>query len=393
MKIAQVTPYFHPHIGGVESHVRDLARKLLERGHEVDVITSAFDCSLPSGEIMDGVRIHRLPVRAIIAKTPIMKGMARLMTGRNYDVVHAHCPPPLADHQSGGFCHRNRVPFVLTYHCDMEIPIPGGKYIVALYAALFGRKTIRWSDAVICTTGSYAATSRSTWHMKVEVIPNAVDINEFHPDIDGSDIRERLGLGHRTMVLFVGRIVYHKGVETILRSAEHTSEDIHYVIVGEGNDRARLERMAREIDPLRFTFTGAVPREELPRYYAATDIFVLPSLSRLEAFGIVGLESMASGKPVILSTIPGVSEVITPGEEGVLFNSSSSTDLGRKIMHLHHHPEVRRMMGERGRTRVVRDYSMTAIARQVEEVYHRVLSGRETNGGEGRQYPEDRTAP
>ncbi|MCK4613810.1 MAG: glycosyltransferase family 4 protein, partial [Thermoplasmata archaeon] len=372
MRIAQITPYFHPHVGGVESHVRDLSRKLTELGHEVEVITSMFEPGLLETEKIDNFIIHRLPTLAIIAKTPILRSMKKFLMTRDFDVIHAHSPPPLACFSSAKCARKKGIPFVYTHHCDMEIPMRGGKYIVSLYCYLFERKTIRWSDALICTTHSYAATSRSTWDRDVDVIPNAVDVGFFRPDIDGSMIRKRHGLEDKTVVMFVGRIVHHKGIESLIMSARHTKEPIHYLVVGPGEDRERLERMASELDKERVTFTGPVPRKELPEYYAAADMLVLPSLSRLEAFGIVGLEALASGKPIILSRMPGLREVITPGVEGVYFEPSDAADLGRGIMGLHSSPELRERMGKKGRERVLRDYSMTKVAKEVEKVYQRV---------------------
>jgi len=376
VRIVQVTPYFHPHLGGVESHVRDLSRKLVELGHRVEVVTAMYEPGQSRMEEVDNFKVHRLPVRAIIAKTPLIKSMNKFLGSRKIDLIHAHSPPPLSNFYSSKFAYRNDIPFVYTYHCDMEIPIPGGKYLVSLYRYLYEKKTIRWSDAVICTTQSYAATSRSTWDRDVDVIPNAVDIKFFRPDIDGSRIRKQYNLQEKTVVMFLGRIVHHKGIESLIMSANHTTEPIHYLIVGTGDYQKRLERMAREVDPKRITFTGPVARNELPEYYSAADMLILPSLSRLEAFGIVGLEAMASGKTVILSRIPGVSEVIDSEQEGIIFEPSNAADLGKKIMELHEDPERRKRMGMRGRERVLRDYSMTTVAKKIEDVYKRVLETR-----------------
>lgn len=378
VRIAQITPYFHPHLGGVESHVRDLSRKLVDLGHEVEVITSMYESGLSNIEVLDNFTVHRLPTRAVIAKTPLISNMKGFLESRNYDIIHAHSPPPLTSYYSAKFCRKTGIPFIYTYHCDMEIPIAGGKYIVSLYRILFEKKTIRWSDALICTTQSYAATSRSTWDRSFDVIPNAVDIDFFRPGIDGTRIRERHHLQGKTIVMFVGRIVHHKGIESLIMSAKHTDDPIRYLIVGDGEDKERLMRMAREVDEERITFTGPVPREELLEYYAAADMLILPSLSRLEAFGIVGLEAMASGKPVVLSRIPGVSEVIDAEQEGVIFEPSDAVDLGKKIMYLHSQPKLRNSMGKRGRKRVLKDYSMAAVAKKVENLYHRVL---EKSGG------------
>ena len=373
VRIAQITPYFHPHLGGVESHVRDLSRKLVELGHEVDVLTSIYEPELLSEDFVDNFRVIRIPTRAVIAKTPLMTSLHQFLKQGNYDIIHAHSPPPLADHYSAKFAFKNNIPFIYTYHCDMEIPIPMGKYVVSLYRFLYEKKTIKWTDALICTTKSYAATSRSTWDRTVDVIPNAVDVQFFNPDIDGSKIRERHGLQGKTIVMFVGRIVHHKGIETLLLSANHTKDPVHYLIVGSGEDTDRLRRMSEEVDKDRITFTGPVPRNELPEYYGAADMLILPSLSRLEAFGIVGLEAMASAKPVILSRIPGVSEVIDHDQEGMIFDASDAEDLGQKIMKFHENPELRKTMGERGRKRVLNEYSMRKVAEKVEKVYHRIL--------------------
>jgi len=379
VKIAQITPYFHPHLGGVESHVRDLARKLTERGHEVHVITSRFEPDIPETEEMMGFFIHRLKPVAIIARTPIVPSIRTFLKLEDFDIIHAHSPPPLSSYYSASAAHKKGIPFVYTYHCDMEIPVPAGKYIVSLYRLLFERKTTRWASAIICTTNSYAATSRATWDREVDIIPNAVDATHFRPDVSGERVREKYGLKGKTVVLFVGRLVHHKGIETLLRSADYTEEPVHYLIVGKGYEFARLKRMAEEVDRERFIFTGPVSAEELPEFYAASDIFVLPSISRLEAFGIVGLEAMSSGKPVILSNIPGVREVITPGVEGVEFETASAEDMGKRIMELHSDSELRAEMGKRGRERVLRDYSWERVMKDIEALYLRVAKKKEMN--------------
>ncbi len=381
MRIAQVTPYFHPHLGGVESHVRDLSNKLTELGHEVEVITSRLEPGLPEKEKIDNFTVRRLPNLALIAKTPIIPSLGKYLMEEDFDVIHAHSPPPLACYWAAKSAHKRNVPFIYTYHCDMEIPIPGGKYIVSLYRHLFENKTIRYTDAIICTTSTYAATSRSTWDREVHVIPNAVDVEFFRPDIDGSRIRKKYGLENNTIVMFVGRLVHQKGIESLIMSAIYTKDPIRYLVVGIGDDSVRLKRMAEQVDSDRIIFTGKVPHKELPEYYAAADMLVLPSLSRLEAFGIVGLESMASAKPVILSRMPGLMEVINSGEEGVQFEPSDAKDLADQIKLLHRSPEMRKEMGERGRKRVLRDYSMRKIAKDIEGIFLKVLERKKNETG------------
>jgi len=122
----------------------------------------------------------------------------------------------------------------------------------------------------------------------------------------------------------------------------------------------------------RVIFTGRVSRDDLPSYFAACDVFVLPSVSRLEAFGIVALEAMASGKPVVVSDIPGVREVITDGREGVLADPVNPEDLALKIRALLADDKKRAEMGRAGRATVEKTFSIESVADQVEAVYREV---------------------
>src|SRR5439155_826040 len=118
---------------------------------------------------------------------------------------------------------------------------------------------------------------------------------------------------------------------------------------------------------------GRVSDENLPKVYAACDVFVLPSVSRLEAFGIVALEAMATAKPVIVADIPGVREVIEDGREGLLADPLNARDLAEKIRRLLADPEARRVMGERGREKVLESFGIERVTDQIEGVYRSVL--------------------
>ena len=126
----------------------------------------------------------------------------------------------------------------------------------------------------------------------------------------------------------------------------------------------------------RVRFLGRVSDENLPKVYGACDVFVLPSVSRLEAFGIVALEAMATAKPVIVADIPGVREVIEDGREGLLADPLNARDLAEKIRRLLADPEARRVMGERGREKVLESFGIERVTDQIEGVYRSVLDGR-----------------
>jgi len=372
MRICQVAPYFHPHVGGVESHVYSLCKELSRRGHEVTVYTTLSNPSLPLYEIIDGFDVHRVPPLFTVLRTPIIPELKKELVTWDGDVVHAHSPPPLSSYYAAKACAVTKKSFVLTHHCDLEIPSPLGPVIVGLYEHTLGRYTLSRADRVIVTSHSYAATSKVVWGRGACPIPNPVAIDRFAPSVSGRKIRRRY---RPPLILFVGRLVYQKGLEYLIRSAEHVP-DATYLIVGDGPMRKELEAIARHIAPGRIVFAGRVPDKELPRYYGACDIFILPSISRLEAFGIVVLEAMASGKPVIATDVPGVRDVVIDNVDGLIAEPLNAKDLAEHINRLLADPTLRKRMGQAGRAKVLASYTPKIVAQRVEGVYEEAIAQR-----------------
>jgi len=354
-----------------------LSRELAARGHEVTVVTSRHDPSLPADERLEGFRILRVKPRMIVMRTPIVPKMRSALRGIPVDIVHAHSPPPLAAHYAGNVASEDRVPYVITYHCDVELPNPFGALVESVYRRSLGASTLRDAARVVVTTRTYAATSRAVWRYNPAVIPNAVDHRRFNPDLDGSVIRERLKIpANMPVALLVGRIVPHKGVEHFIEAAGFVP-DARFVIAGEGSLLNEMKRFAGAMGVSdRVSFLGRVSDEELPQVYAACDVFVLPSVSRLEAFGIVALEAMATAKPVIVADIPGVREMIEDGRDGLLSDPVNPRDLADKIRRLLTDPDGRKAMGTRGREKVLESFSIERVTDQIEALYRSVLDRR-----------------
>ena len=377
VRIALVSPWFSPHFGGVESHVRTLSRELARRGNDVTVVTSRHDPSLPSEEWMDGFRIVRVRPRFILMRTPITPRMRSSLRDLSVDIVHAHSPPPLASHYAGTVASERGIPYVVTYHCDVELPSAFGSLVESFYRRSLGANTLRNADRVIVTTRTYAATSRAIWSYNPSVIPNAVDHRRFRPDVDGSKVRASLNISPEVpIVLIVGRIVPHKGVEHFVEAARYVP-DARFVVAGGGALLEAMKRLAASMGVAdRVRFVGRVSEEKLPEVYAACDVFVLPSVSRLEAFGIVALEAMATGKPVIVADIPGVREMIEDGRDGLLADPVNPRDLADRIRRLLADPEGRRAMGARAREKVLDSFSIERVTDRIEGVYRAVLDGK-----------------
>ena len=378
MRIAQVSPWFSPHFGGVESHVRSLSRELARRGHEVTVVTSQHDRTLSAEETVDGFRVIRVRPRFIFMQTPITPRMRGSLRALSADVVHAHSPPPLASHYAGAVASERGIPYVVTYHCDVELPSAFGSVVESIYRRSLGADTLRNANQVIVTTRTYAATSRAIWRYNPSVIPNAVDHRRFRPDVDGSAVRAKLRIPPEVpIVLLVGRIVPHKGVEHFVEAARYVP-DARFLVAGGGSSLDAMKRLALSMGVAdRVRFLGRISDDRLPEVYAACDVFVLPSVSRLEAFGIVALEAMSTGKPVIVADIPGVREMIEDGRDGLLADPVNPRDLAEKIRRLLSDPKARRTMGARGREKVLESFSIERVTDRIEAVYRAILDGSE----------------
>lgn len=375
MRILQVSPFYHPHAGGVESHVRALAGEFAREGHDVTVLTSRHDRALPAEETIDGVRVVRVRTLGVLFNTPLDVGVARAARDLEADVVHLHYPPPLTSYFAVRGLRRRRVPVFLTYHCDLYIPGLGGRLLTRLYEQLFVPPTLARVDRVIVHTRSYGITSAPLRGRALEIIPSSVNLDRFRPEVDGRPVRERLGLDGQRVVAFTGRLVPHKGIDVLLRTLPELPDDVAALIVGRGPRLSGLRGLASRLGVLdRVRFCPDVGDDDLPAYLRAADLFVFPSQNRLEGFGLAVAEAMACGLPVVIADMPGVREVIEPGKEGLLAEPLSARDLGTQIRQLLDDPERLRRMGAAARKRAEERYGLPTVAGQLIALYRSRLA-------------------
>lgn len=359
MRVAQLTPFFPPHLGGVEFHVKELSEELARRGHDVRVVTT----DVPGGSAGCSVDVRRLNALPVPYAPLVPRLSSKLRAAvEGFDVVHSHLPPPFFSAKAPD------LPHVLTYHCDFELPpkllgleVPGALDSAArsVYRGLYG-SVVDDSDAVIATTESYAETSPLLSGKGRSVVPNGVDPERF-----------RFSLDKEPRMLFVGRLSASKGVYDLLDAAprildETPVEEVR--LVGSGEEERSLRRRAETLDGV--TLTGPLGFEELAREYERAACTVLPSKSRLEAFGIVQLESMASGTPVLTSDAPGIREVPVEGETGLLFEPGDPGSLAAAADRLF--SMDMEAMGRAARDLVEERYTWVSVADRVEQVYRGV---------------------
>jgi glycosyltransferase involved in cell wall biosynthesis len=370
VRIVQVSPFFAPHPGGVESHVRAISAELVRRGHDVTVVTSRYDPELPAESTIDGIRVVRAKTRAVLFQTPLDTGAGTAVRAANPDVVHMHYPPPLTSYFASRGLAGHSVPACLTYHCDLYLPGPAGRVLTGIYERVFLPRTLGRVRTVIVHTRSYGVTSRPLRGRNLEVIPSAVDLVRFRPDVDGSAVRAKLGFEGARVLAFTGRLVPHKGVDVIVRALPKLPPDVRLLVVGRGPRLSELHALARRLGAdERIRFCPDVSDAELPQYLRAADLFVFPSQNRLEGFGLVVAEAMAAGLPVVIADMPGVREVIEPGKQGLLVEPLIQRDLVEKLTSLLDDAPLRHRMALAARARAEEKFGLGTVVDQLTRVY------------------------
>ncbi len=360
----------------MESFVRDISLELSRRGHDVTVVTSRYDRSLPQSEDVDGLHILRVPVIATLLRTPVPRGLNRVLAGMDFDIIHSHTPPPSFAYVPSRKLKKQGIPTVVTYHCDSDIPSRLISPFVKLVDRFVTRTIIRSATKVLVTTKTYSSTSSNVWTITPEIVPVSADTGRFYPDgSDRAKMRKKFSLEGKRAILFVGRLVRHKGVQFLIDAMRYLDDDCVLLIVGDGEYAGRLRRIIR-VRGLsgRVFMLGDVPDAVLPSIYRAADIVVVPSTSRLEAFSIAAIEAMASGTPVLVSNIPGVREVIEDGIHGLRSEPMDAHDIAARLRQLLSDEAGRRRMGENGVKRA-EGFSSSSVADTMLSIYTRLLSG------------------
>jgi glycosyltransferase involved in cell wall biosynthesis len=375
VRIVQVAPFFYPHAGGVESHVRTLAGQLAREGHEVTVVTSRYRRDLPRSEMRDGYRILRSASLGVVFNTPIDLGTGRTVRSVAADVVHLHYPPPLSSFFAARALDGARVPVCLTYHCDLFLPGVSGRVISGLYERAFLPPTLARVRQIVVHTQSYGRTSAVLRGRDLEIIPSIVDLDRFRPGIDARALRGDLRLEGKRVIAFTGRLVPHKGVDVIVAALRELPANVVLLVIGAGPRLPHLLGLARRLGlGDRVRFCPSVSDDDLPRFLALAEVFVFPSQNRLEGFGLAAAEAMAMGLPVIVADVPGVREIIEDGKEGLLTEPLIASDVARKVGRLLDDPALARRMGQAARRRAEALYGLATVTGQLTRLYARLAA-------------------
>lgn len=378
MRIALVSPYDYVHPGGVNNHVAHLAAEFRRLEHDVTVLAPvARDQAVPKDVVAVSRSITTVKTggsRARVCLSPrIPRRVKRLLERGHFDIVHLH--NPLTPLVCVSFLrHRDAAPdtaVVATLHEYREDKNP----LFTLGDPLIHRWMERL-DGRIAVSQASLSFNQTYFPGDYTVIPNGIDVARF----GDAGVQPLNGHhGERPTVLFVGRLEHRKGFTYLLRAWPWVREAVpgaRLMVVGAFDKRGKRPyvRYARRRNIHGVRFVGPASESDLPRHYRSADVFCAPSAG-FESFGIVLLEGMAAGVPIVASDIPGYRTVLDDGLQGILVEPRNPHALAKAIVDLLRDPERRARMGGAGRVKAAA-YDWSHVAERVLDFYEQTLAAR-----------------
>ncbi|MCS7276055.1 MAG: glycosyltransferase family 4 protein [Dehalococcoidia bacterium] len=371
MRIALVSPYDWSIPGGVNSHVAHLAREFRRQGHDVRIVAPSsrfWAHPLDNLEIIGKYTVG-LPASGSVAHISLSFTLAgrvrRLLQRERFDLVHLHEPfMPLLPFQ---FLRFYPGPVVATFHAARE----GGSRLYA-YARYLIRPYWGRIDGRIAVSRTALRLISKYFAGRYRIIPNGVDVGRFSPEVEPLPQFDDGKLN----VLFLGRLERRKGLPYLLQAfalLKREMPQVRLIVVGrDGGMLAPCQRFVERTGLSDVVFVGYVPEADLPRYYRSAHVFCAPNTGA-ESQGLILLEAMASGVPVVASAIEGFREVISDGQEGLLVSPGDGEALAQALLRLLSDPALREAMGQRGLA-TVRRYAWERVATEVLDYYRQVIA-------------------
>lgn len=370
-------------VGGGYRHVHSLIRELNKKGVKIDILAAEdnyFSADMNKKRVFDTVDVHYFPCFPLpFAFYPIVPSMPVALILRDADIIHAHAYPYFTSDMSAIVCRLRKKPFVLTIHGFYQ-PL---RFVTAfllnnIYDKSIGKLTLKTATRVIAPSRFMAreCIKKGVDPRKVSVIPNGIDLEEFQAMPNPLKFKERYGLEQSRVILAIGRLSKTKGFQHLIQATPQIIRTIpkaRIVIagpdIGYGHE---LRKLARELKVEKHViFTGALTRYALKEALSAADIFTCPSI--YEPFGIVVLEAMAAGKPIVASRTGGIVDMIRDGETGLLFEIRDANQLAKAIIRLIKHEKLAETLSNSSK-RNVKNYSWRVVAEKTKSTYETILN-------------------
>ena len=372
MKIALVSPYDFAYPSGVNIHVSSLERRFTKMGHDVKIIAPLSGNVSGVGDkfIRIGTPIP-VPAGGTICRITISLRLGptikSVLSRENFDIIHLH--EPFMPMLCSAVLRFSNAANVATFHAFGGKP---GYTFARPISTIMLRRRLHKLDGKIAV--SKAAMEFASKHVPgyYNIIPNGIDLELFSPDV--SPISEFCD--GKLNILFVGRLEKQKGVNYLIKAYRRVRQEVpnsRLIIVGPGTRlRGKYEQEVLRGGLKDVIFVGGKPQSELPQYYKTADVFCAPATG-LESFGIVLLEAMAVGKPIVATNIDGYNSVLTHGAEGLLVPPKNEEMLAQALVSLLTNESLRQEMAARARLKA-KEYGWEHIAQRILNYYTRILS-------------------
>jgi glycosyltransferase involved in cell wall biosynthesis len=382
MKILTVLTYYRPHTSGLTIYAERLAQAFVKRGHQVTVMTTQYDPSLPREEIMDGVNVIRVPVAARVSKGVIapLFGFYATKLVAQHDVVQLHLP----QFDAPGVALRARLfgkPAVLTYHCDLFLPRTWFNRLVNLVVDFQNNMAGMLANHIVTYTQDYADASPylSRYSRKLTPILPPVELPAASLETIAAFAKNHLISERKPVIGMATRFASEKGVEVLLDAlplilkkypnAQVLYAGQHENVMGEQAYFARLIPRIREYELQgKWTFLGNLDPIQMSAFYPNLDVLTVPSLNSTEAFGLVQIEAMLNGVPCVPSALPGVRRPVQMHNTGVVSEIGNAESLAISIVEVLDHSEKYRGDIEA----LNKAYNPDSIAQEYEKLFARL---------------------
>jgi glycosyltransferase involved in cell wall biosynthesis len=383
MKILTVLTYYRPHTSGLTIYAERLARAFAKRGHQVTVMTTQYDPSLPREETMDGVHVIRVPIAARVSKGVLAPtfGLVATKLVAQHDAVQLHLP----QFDAPGVALRARLmgkPAVLTYHCDLFLTRTWFNRLVNAVVDFQNHMAGRLASHIVTYTQDYADNSPylSRYKSKLTPILPPVELPSPLPiGVSAFACEHHIDV-RRPVIGMAARFAAEKGVEVLLDAlpvilkkypkAQVLFAGTYQDVMGEQDYSARLMPRIREYEVQgHWTFLGNLDPVQMAAFYPNLDVLTVPSLNSTEAFGLVQIEAMMNGVPCVPSALPGVRRPVQMHGMGLVSQIGDSASLAESILGVLDNPEKYRGDIEA----IKKSYDPDSIAQEYEKLFQRLM--------------------
>jgi glycosyltransferase involved in cell wall biosynthesis len=351
--------------------------QLAKRGHDVTIFTLNYGRTVYDTD-PEEFRIIRL-------KTPVKYGDAGMVPQLyrmldSFDIIHLHYPFFGAAEYVYLTSILKHKKYFMTYHMDVHGNTGLKQIVIGVYEPLLLKRIVTGSSGICSPGNRYLKSTKAgtiiPWDKVTSVGYGGVDVDRYRPGPKDSALVKNYGIENKTVALFVGNLIPFKGLHILINAIAGIPDgNLVLLVVGGGYHEKEYRRQVKDLGlEKRVIFAGPQsPDQDLPAHYNLGDFLVLPS-THSESFGLVILEAMASGKPVITTALPGPSQLVDHGTDGLITKIGSRTDLKEKLLLLASDRSLREKMGERARSKVVEKYTWIKIGEQLEYAFMKIVS-------------------